>query len=202
MSGSITQVFTIDAAPLSVPVVTPDAPAEAGYGETVQIGTISAADAFNQLSVLFVGNAPQGTLSINAEDQILYTAPTGVQPGEVDNFTYEIEQSTGGISAPVSVSIALDDGPTATTVSDMGQGAVIGIAGGGNDVLPGAASDPSLVVDLAGGLGGYASASSVLASLTSDGNGGALLSFGVSHGSLDFVGVAPSALHAANFQIG
>ncbi len=114
MSGSINQVFTIDAAPLSVPVVTSDAPAEAGYGQTVQIGTIAAADGFNQLSVIFVGSAPQGTLSINAEDQVLYTAPTNMLPGEVDNFTYEIEQSTGGVSAPVSVSIALDEGPIAT----------------------------------------------------------------------------------------
>jgi Ca2+-binding RTX toxin-like protein len=91
---------------------------------------------------------------------------------------------------------------TNATVADAGQGAVISIAGGGTDIIQGAASDPSLVVDLTGGLGGFTSVSSVLASLTSDGNGGALLSFGASHGSLDFVGVAPSALHAANFQIG
>jgi len=143
MSGSINQVFTIDAAPLSVPVVTSDAPAEAGYGQTVQIGTIAAADGFNQLSVIFVGNAPQGTLSINAEDQVLYTAPTNVLPGEVDNFTYEIEQSTGGVSAPVSVSIALDEGPIATDRSFIiGQQGSLDLSGMLNKLAtPGLAGD-------------------------------------------------------------
>jgi hypothetical protein len=37
--------------------------------------------------------------------------------------------------------------------------------------------------------------------VTSDQHGGSLLSLG-SGGSIDFLGVAPTALHAANFQIG
>lgn len=43
---------------------------------------------------------------------------------------------------------------------------------------------------------------SIHTALSSDGNRGALLSFGGSQGSVDFTGVALSALHAANFRIG
>ena len=121
--------------------------------------------------------------------------------GGAGNETFDL---TGG-----SASLALSGNSdmvflhsTNATIDDAGQGSVINVAGGGTDVIQGAASDSSLLVDLTGGLGGYTSATSVLASLTSDGNGGALLSFGASHGSIDFVGVAPSALHAANFKVG
>ena len=114
MSGSINQGLTISAAPAPVPVVTSDAPGEVGSGQSVQIGTISAATAFIPLSVVFVGDAPQGTLSVNAQDQVIYTAPGKLLPGGVDSFTYEVEDSIGGVSTPVSVSLALDQGPTAT----------------------------------------------------------------------------------------
>jgi hypothetical protein len=71
----------------------------------------------------------------------------------------------------------------------------------GNDVLSNFASDPSGVVDLTGGIGGFTSVAAVRSALTGDGHGGTLLSFG--HGSsLDFAGVASSQLHASNFQIG
>ena len=117
MSGSINQGPTIAAAPAPVPFVTSDVPAEVGYGQSVVIGTISAATAFSPLSVVFVGDAPQGSLSINAQDEVVYTGPGKFLPGEVDSFTYEIEDSIGGVSAPVSVSLAIDPGPSATDPS-------------------------------------------------------------------------------------
>ncbi|HTW68485.1 MAG TPA: Ig-like domain-containing protein [Acetobacteraceae bacterium] len=114
MSGSINSDITIAATPAPVPVVLSDAPAEVGFGQSVVIGTIDALSQFNPLSVVFVGDAPQGTLSINAQDEVIYTAPGTLQPGEADSFTYEIEDAVGGVSAPVSVALALDPGPTAT----------------------------------------------------------------------------------------
>jgi hypothetical protein len=58
------------------------------------------------------------------------------------------------------------------------------------------------VIDLVGGIGGFATTSAVLSALTPDSSGtGTLLTF--APGSyLDIGGVAPSALTAANFKIG
>ena len=52
-----------------------------------------------------------------------------------------------------------------------------------------------------GGIGGYTGVAGVMAALVSDGSGGASLSLGAGQ-SIDFVGVAPTALLAANFRIG
>ena len=41
----------------------------------------------------------------------------------------------------------------------------------------------------------------VAAAVRTDGHGGSLLSFGA-HGSIDFLSVPPSELHASNFHIG
>jgi hypothetical protein len=71
----------------------------------------------------------------------------------------------------------------------------------GQAVISGFASDPNSVVDLTGGLGGFTDTTMVLSALKSDGQGGTLLSFGKGH-FLDFVGVMPEQLHAANFHIG
>jgi hypothetical protein len=90
---------------------------------------------------------------------------------------------------------------TNAVINDQASGLHVSIAGGGTDVVQNFAADPSMVVDLIGGVGGYTSAAQALAALQPDLHGGAMLSFG-SSGSIDFVGVAPSQLHAANFQIG
>ncbi len=87
------------------------------------------------------------------------------------------------------------------TISDRSTGLTIDVASAGNDVFKGFASDPTAVVDLLGGVGGYSTVSAVLAALTSDGHGGSKLALGAGH-AIDFTGVAPSALEAANFKIG
>ena len=71
----------------------------------------------------------------------------------------------------------------------------------GDVILAGFASDPTGVIYLTGGVGGFADTTTVLSALASDSRGGTVLSFGNGH-SLDFLGVALSQLHMANFQIG
>jgi V8-like Glu-specific endopeptidase len=61
--------------------------------------------------------------------------------------------------------------------------------------------DPTGIIDLLNGAGGYRSASQAFATLTNDGHSGSLLSLG-SKGSIDLVGEARSSLHASNFKIG
>ena len=63
------------------------------------------------------------------------------------------------------------------------------------------ATDSTAVIDLLGGLGGYTSVSKVLSAIKTDHAGGALLPLGSGH-SIDFTGVAPAELHAANFLVG
>ena len=96
------------------PVVAPDGPAEVGYGETVQIGTITANSGTDPLSIVFLGAPSVGTVSLDGNGDILYTAPTNVTAGEIDSFTYEIENAAGAFSAPVTTAITLDPGPAAT----------------------------------------------------------------------------------------
>ena len=61
-------------------------------------------------------------------------------------------------------------------------------------------SDPTGLVDLIGGVGGYTTAGQAYAALTSDGSGGSLLSLAAtSDGSIDFLGVVPSVLKVTNF---
>jgi hypothetical protein len=88
------------------------------------------------------------------------------------------------------------------TVNDFSTGLDLKIGPtAGDDILSNIAPDPSGVVDLIGGIGGFTTTSQVLSALKSDRHGGTLLSFGKSS-SLDFTGLAPSQLHESNFQIG
>ena len=92
-------------------------------------------------------------------------------------------------------------GTVNATINDSSSGLIAYVLNGGNDVFTGFASDPTAVVDLLGGIGGYTTVASVLAALTADGSGGTKLSLGFGQ-TIDFVGVAPASLHSTNFQIG
>jgi hypothetical protein len=93
-------------------------------------------------------------------------------------------------------------GGSSASVTDLSTGIDVKIGPtAGADILSHFGSDPSGVVELLGGIGHFTSTAGVLSALKSDGHGGTLLSFG-SQGSLDFAGVAPSQLHASNFEIG
>ncbi len=87
------------------------------------------------------------------------------------------------------------------TVADLGKGLnVIATKSVGNAILTNVASDPSFVLDLVGGAGGYTSAANAYAALQSDGHGGSLLAIGPT-GSVDFAGVLTTQLSAKNFAI-
>jgi hypothetical protein len=93
-------------------------------------------------------------------------------------------------------------GGTNTAIDDLSQGMKLVLSGSpGNVSIADFAKDPSGIIDLRGGLGGFATPQAVVAALQTDHHGGTLLSFGKG-GSLDILGVAPTALHASNFQIG
>jgi uncharacterized protein (TIGR01370 family) len=87
------------------------------------------------------------------------------------------------------------------TINDQSQGLTIYVLNGGLDKINGLATDPTAVIDLLGGLGGYTSVAQVVSALTPDNAGGTMLSLGAGQ-SIDFAGVTPSSLHAANFKIG
>jgi hypothetical protein len=88
------------------------------------------------------------------------------------------------------------------TIDDLSTGLNLSIGPTiGRAVISGFALNANGVVDLTGGFGGFTDATMVVSALKSDGRGGTLLSFGKGH-FLDFAGVMPKQLHAANFHIG
>ena len=87
------------------------------------------------------------------------------------------------------------------TINDAGKNLnVFATTGVGNSIVTGVASDPSFVLDLVGGVGGYTSGAQAYAALVSDGNGGSLLSLGAGS-SVDFAGVLSTQLSAKNFAV-
>ena len=93
------------------------------------------------------------------------------------------------------------DAPADATIEDEASGLKVAVMTGGNDVFQGFENDPSALVDLLGGVGGYANSDAVISALTTDGHGGSLLPLGAGQ-SIDFIDMAPSALRTNNFQIG
>ena len=87
----------------------------------------------------------------------------------------------------------LTDGGSSTLFNIKGNVGALSIAGFG--------ADPTGVIDLLGGEGGYTTAAKAFAALTSDGSGGSLLSLGAD-GSIDLLGAPKSSLHVTNFKIG
>ena len=86
------------------------------------------------------------------------------------------------------------------TIIDQSHGITVFVLNGGIDKISGLATDTTAVIDLLGGLGGYTNVTQVLNALVTDNAGGTLLPLG--HGqSIDFTGIAPSSLHAANFKV-
>ncbi len=86
-------------------------------------------------------------------------------------------------------------------IIDHAQGLTVFVLSGGTDTIKGLATDPKAVVDLLGGVGGYANVTQVLNALTADPHGGTRLPLG-SGQFLRFPDVAPAQLQAANFKLG
>ena len=96
-------------------------------------------------------------------------------------------------------------GAAASGIDDRSSGLTIVVAkSAGSLELTDLARDPRWVMDLTGGVGGFTTPASLVAALQSDGHGGALLMLGSNAGaaSIDFVGITPGHIVAADFRIG
>jgi Phosphoesterase family/Bacterial Ig-like domain len=137
-------------------------------------------------------------VAASAGDAISLTSGTGdtitgagftISTGTATTFTIV---GTGDV-VYAGLNEAITDGGSAITIkiqSNVGRLKVFGFG-----------TDRTGTIDLLNGVGGYTNSAQVLGALTTDGSGGSLLSLG-GNGSIDFVHVAASSLHAGNFKIG
>jgi hypothetical protein len=147
------------------------------------------------------------TLSVSGFTEAI-TATTGdkitIQSGTAETITGSGLTVNGGSSTGFTIVGTGDFVYTALNdaINDGGSSTNFKINSNvGNLAISGFGADPTGIIDLLSGAGGYTSASQAFASLTSDGAGGSKLSLGTD-GSIDFAHVAPSSLHASNFKIG
>jgi hypothetical protein len=109
-----------------------------------------------------------------------------------------------GASASLDILNGAGDIVTAASgdrIADAGAATLIKAGGSvGTLKIYNFGDDPTGVVDLLGGAGGYTSPQAAFAALISDGAGGADLPLGA--GAIDFISLAASHLSAANFRIG
>ncbi|WP_426422134.1 hypothetical protein [Bradyrhizobium genosp. A] len=99
---------------------------------------------------------------------------------------------------------AIINGPAHVNISDHSTGLTISINSSNQvDTISGFGHDPFGVVDVANGVGNYHSVADIMNALKNDGHGGTLLALGSAPnaGSVDFVDIAISQLHASNFMI-
>jgi ELWxxDGT repeat protein len=181
----------------------------AGYDDSNKVGLWETDGTASGTKELVAGaNAPPlglyptdlaaATLDADPASEGAGGANTIVDSGTKDTIT--LTQANATLMLHGTDQIVFLSAPGAN-ISDGGQGTSLELGSNpGQVTLPSFGSDAHGVVDLLSGLGGFTSASQVVAALQDDHNGGTLLSFGAA-GSLDFAGVAPGALHAANFGI-
>jgi hypothetical protein len=138
---------------------------------------------------------------LNGEGQSLSDTP------DSSNTAFLLNNSTNAVINVLGFDdvVFLNGGTNERTV-DQGTGLTIHLAGstyngtnGPTVTIANAAADPSLTIDLGGGVGGYTSVADALGKAVSDGSGGSLLALGT--GALDVLNVAPSALHTLNFTV-
>jgi len=148
-----------------------------GGNDTIAIGGFNNSVTLNGSHASVGGGQGDDTMTVN---------------GGSDNLSF------GGWSDTAAI-----NGVAAVNISDLGAALTMKIGSSTQtDTITGfGSSDPSGVVDLLNGAGGYASTAQILSNLHSDGHGGTLLALG-SQGSIDFAGTAQSQLHASSFRIG
>jgi hypothetical protein len=123
------------------------------------------------------------------------------------NTAFVLNNSTNAvINVLGSDDVVFLNGGTNERIVDQGTGLTVFLAGstyyganGPTVTIANAAADPSLTIELGGGVGGYASASSALGQAVSDGSGGSLLALGT--GSLHLLNVTQSALNTLHFSV-
>jgi hypothetical protein len=161
--------------------------------EFTNSGTLEMFGASQTVSV----QGSNGTIDAASGDTISLTSGTG-DTLSGSGFTVDGGSRTGFKIKGTSdvVYAGLND-----AISDGGSSSLFKIASNvGKLSISGFGADPTGVIDLLNGVGGYKTANAAFAALTSDGSGGAKLSLG-SDGSIDIAGVAPSSLHVTNFKV-
>ena len=91
-----------------------------------------------------------------------------------------------------------------STLTDSSSGTTISVSStSGNLILSNIANDPSFVIGLTGGVGGYTSATNVVSALQKDGNGGTLLYLGSGSNasSIDFVNTSQNTFNSSHFVV-
>jgi hypothetical protein len=153
-------------------------------------------DIFGSAAVSVSGS--NGAIAAVAGDAITLTSGTG---DTVTGTGFTVNGGSGVGLKIVGKSDVVDtgandsivDGGSSTEFRVQGNVAALKISGLG--------SDPTGIIDLLGGVGGYTTAAGAFAALVSDGSGGSKLSLGFD-GSIDIAGVPKSSLSASNFKIG
>ena len=118
-----------------------------------------------------------------------------------NNDTIAINASTLNVSGLGNM-VFLD--PGSSNLNDTSSGMKLSVsAASGSLRLSDVANDPSFVINLTGGVGGYTSAASAVSALQSDGSGGTLLHLGngSSASLIDFVNTSQNILNSSHFII-
>ncbi len=163
-----------------------------GAGQTAKLDTVTGA--------YFTANV---NTSSNVE-----LATFGATSAVGADTTLAVERSNNVITAGQSDTISILWGSAnqvtlglGDTISDGGIGSVFQAGDVGATTINNFAADPTGIIELLGGVGGYATQNDAYSALKGDGMGGVSLSLGAD-GSIDFAGTLANQLSAANFKIG
>ncbi|HEY2619841.1 MAG TPA: hypothetical protein VGI78_21040 [Acetobacteraceae bacterium] len=171
----------------------------AGYGNQITVGNGNDSITAGDGSARIVGGSGTDTVQLQGySNTVSFTGGNDTITGGQGSDVFDLTGGNASLALHGSNEMVFLNGANAT-INDQGSGLAVKIASGGTDVIQNFGSDASGYIDLLGGVGGYTSASQVLAALTSDGHGGTTLALG-SSGSIDFANVGVSQLHASNFQ--
>ena len=150
-----------------------------GSGNTVTTGSGSSTAIYGSGNTVHAGNSASQTSGVSPIDL--------VSVGGTANLVF-----LGAGQAQVN------DGSSNLTLVLSGPSLA---AAKGIDIINGFGAARGAVVDLTGGISGYATAAAAFQAIMSDGQGGSLLALNAT-ASLDFAGLPQSSLSAANFRVG
>ncbi|MGD0634250.1 MAG: hypothetical protein ABSA13_08235 [Beijerinckiaceae bacterium] len=175
-----------------------------GLGDLVSVGSGNNTISGGNGSETITAGSGQDTITLGGtRNNVTLNGSTGTVSGGQGNDTVLANGGQDTLSFGGSGSSATLNGTIAASIMDLGNALRINIGSGTQtDTISGLGStDTSGVVDLKNGVGGYTSVTAIVDALHSDGHGGTILTLGTT-GSIDFVGIAPSQLHASNFAVG
>ena len=150
-----------------------------GSGNTVTAGSGSSTGIYGSGNTVHAGNSASQSPDVSPIDLV----------------------SVGGDSNLVFLGAGqarIDDASSNLTLTLSGASLA---AAQGIDIINGFGAARGAVVDLTGGIGGYATAAAAFQAIVPDGQGGSLLALNAT-ASLDFAGLPQSSLSAANFRVG